>query len=90
MELEVIELNPTTLKTPPTDDFGFGNKFANRMFSQKYSADEGWHDAKIVLMKTLACPRQRPFSITRKKFLKGLKHTAAPTAILIFFGRGKT
>jgi branched-chain amino acid aminotransferase len=47
MEIEVAKLDPTTLKTPPTDDFGFGNKFANRMFSQKYTPDRGWHAAKI-------------------------------------------
>ena len=47
MEIEVVALDEANLKTPPTDDFGFGNKFANRMFSQKYSLDKGWHDARI-------------------------------------------
>jgi branched-chain amino acid aminotransferase len=47
MEIEVVALDNGNLKTPPTDDFGFGDKFANRMFSQKYTPDAGWHDAKI-------------------------------------------
>ncbi|MFZ1400090.1 MAG: branched-chain amino acid aminotransferase [Candidatus Promineifilaceae bacterium] len=56
MELEVVELDPTTLKTPPTDDFGFGNKFSNRMFSQKYSPEQGWHDAKIGPYENFSLP----------------------------------
>ncbi|MBK7897292.1 MAG: branched-chain amino acid aminotransferase [Anaerolineaceae bacterium] len=56
MELEVVELDPTTLKTPPTDDFGFGNKFSNRMFSQKYSPERGWHDAKIGPYENFSLP----------------------------------
>ncbi|WP_420630407.1 branched-chain amino acid aminotransferase [Candidatus Leptofilum sp.] len=56
MELEVVELDPTTLKTPPTEDFGFGNKFANRMFSQKYSPEKGWHGAKIGRYENFSLP----------------------------------
>jgi len=35
------------MKTAPVGDFGFGNKFVNRMFSQRYDKNIGWHDAKI-------------------------------------------
>ncbi len=47
MNIEILSLNEADLKTPPTDEFGFGDKFSNRMFSQHYSPDKGWHDAKI-------------------------------------------
>ncbi len=47
MDIQVIPLDPEKLKEAPTDDFGFGDKFANRMFIQKYSVEKGWHDAKI-------------------------------------------
>ncbi|MCP5094036.1 MAG: branched-chain amino acid aminotransferase [Chloroflexi bacterium] len=47
MELEIVSLNPANLKEAPIDDFGFGDKFANRMFIQHYTEGEGWHDAKI-------------------------------------------
>jgi branched-chain amino acid aminotransferase len=47
MEIKIFSLDETKLKTPPADDFGFGNKFSNRMFSQKYTPDKGWHDATI-------------------------------------------
>ena len=56
MEIEVVALDPTSLKTPPTDDFGFGNKFANRMFSQKYSPDKGWYDAKVGPYENFSLP----------------------------------
>lgn len=56
MEIEVVELDPIALKTPPTDDFGFGNKFSNRMFSQKYSPEKGWHDAKIGPYENFSLP----------------------------------
>lgn len=47
MDIEVLPLDESKLKTPPVDDFGFGNKFTNRMFTQRYSPEKGWHDAKI-------------------------------------------
>jgi branched-chain amino acid aminotransferase len=47
MEIEILPLDETSLKIPPTEDFGFGNQFTNRMFSQKYTAEKGWHGAKI-------------------------------------------
>ncbi len=56
MEIEVVQLDPTTQKTPPTDDFGFGNKFTNRMFSQKYSPEQGWHDARIGPYENFSLP----------------------------------
>ena len=47
MDIQVISLDPEKVQEAPTDDFGFGDKFANRMFIQKYSVEKGWHDAKI-------------------------------------------
>lgn len=47
MDIEIVSLDETQLKTPQTNNLGFGNVFSNRMFSQKYSPQLGWHDAKI-------------------------------------------
>ncbi len=47
MDIQILPLDESKLKPIPEHDFGFGNKFANRMFSQKYTADKGWHDAQI-------------------------------------------
>lgn len=46
MDLQIISLSPTQIKPIPKQ-FGFGNVFTNRMFSQHYSPEKGWHDAKI-------------------------------------------
>lgn len=47
MDIQILPLDATQIKTPPTDDFGFGNKFSNRMYSQKYTPELGWHDGQI-------------------------------------------
>ena len=47
MDINILSLNEAQLKPVPQKDFGFGNQFANRMFTQKYSTDKGWHDATI-------------------------------------------
>ena len=47
MNIEILPLNEADMKTPPTEEFGFGDKFSNRMFSQHFSPEEGWHDAQI-------------------------------------------
>ena len=39
--------HPGTL--PPADQLGFGSIFTDHMFLMDYSADQGWHDARIVL-----------------------------------------
>ncbi|MCA9934513.1 MAG: branched-chain amino acid aminotransferase [Ardenticatenaceae bacterium] len=46
MEIEIVSIESADLKPVPKE-FGFGNVFANRMFSQHYSPDKGWHNAKI-------------------------------------------
>lgn len=47
MDINILPLDPAELRTAPTEDFGFGDKFANRMFTQKYVKGIGWHDAQI-------------------------------------------
>ncbi len=38
--------HPGTL--PPSDQLGFGTVFTDHMFLMDYSADKGWHDARVV------------------------------------------
>ena len=38
--------HPGTL--PPSDQLGFGTVFTDHMFLMDYSADQGWHDARVV------------------------------------------
>ena len=47
-------MNITITKTthsgtlPPSDQLGFGTVFTDHMFLMDYSADKGWHDARVV------------------------------------------
>jgi branched-chain amino acid aminotransferase len=47
MDIQVVPLEPSTLRRPPTEDFGFCRVFTNRMFTQRYTPNRGWHDAQI-------------------------------------------
>ncbi len=48
MEIKITKT--TTPKAKPTDEskLGFGKVFTDHMFVMDYSADKGWHDARIV------------------------------------------
>lgn len=46
MEPDIVPLNGAKLKTMPKQ-LGFGNCFSNRMFTQEYSPEKGWHNAQI-------------------------------------------
>ena len=47
MDIKLLPLDQANLKSIPREDFGFGNNFTNRMFSQKYTPEKGWHEAQI-------------------------------------------
>lgn len=47
MDIEVVAIHEDQMRKPPEDHFGFGAIFTNRMFTQRYSRERGWHDAKI-------------------------------------------
>jgi branched-chain amino acid aminotransferase len=47
MDLKIETLDEATLREPLRDNLGFGNIFSNRMFTQKYAPDKGWHEATI-------------------------------------------
>lgn len=46
MDIEIIPLKAEELKEKPKE-LTFGANFTDRMFSQHYTPEEGWHDAKI-------------------------------------------
>lgn len=47
MEISIIKTNEPKVK-PDSSVLGFGKYFSDHMFTMNYSADKGWHDAKIV------------------------------------------
>jgi branched-chain amino acid aminotransferase len=46
MDITIVPLNKAENR-PVATDFGFGDVFSNRMFSQIYTNGVGWHDAAI-------------------------------------------
>lgn len=47
MDIQIKPLNESETKEMPSDGFGFGGTFTNRMFQQRYTPDKGWHEATI-------------------------------------------
>ncbi len=46
MKIAVEPIEKSNLEALPAS-LAFGRHFADRMFSQRYSRDQGWHDARI-------------------------------------------
>jgi len=47
MEIRVLPLPTEQRQAKPTNGLGFGKRFTDHMFSQKYNPEKGWHDAEI-------------------------------------------
>ncbi len=46
MQITITPLAPSDMKPFP-QTLTFGKAFSNRMFTQHWTAGQGWHDAKI-------------------------------------------
>ena len=55
MDIQLLPLKSDQIKQP-SDEFGFGDKFTNRMFKQVYTEGKGWHDATIGPFEPLVLP----------------------------------
>jgi branched-chain amino acid aminotransferase len=85
MDIKILPLDETNLKTPPTDDFGFGNKFANRMFSQKYTVEKGWHEAKIGPYEPISLPPATAVFHYAQEIFEGTKAYRRPDGNINLF-----
>ncbi len=85
MEIEIVPLDPATLKTAPTSDFGFGTNFANRMFTQNYTKGEGWHSAKIGPYENLSLPPSTAVLHYSQEIFEGLKAYRRPDGNINLF-----
>lgn len=47
MNLQILPLDAGTARDPQTEAFKLGDIFTNRMFTQRYAPDVGWHEATI-------------------------------------------
>jgi branched-chain amino acid aminotransferase len=85
MNINVTPLTDDQFKEPQTENFEFGKKFTDRMFSQCYEEGKGWHDAEIGAY--------RPFSFNPalstlhygQSFFEGLKAYRRPDGDINLF-----
>ena len=47
MKIQVMPIDPVTAKPVQKEGLGFGKVLTNRMFTQRYSPERGWHDMRI-------------------------------------------
>lgn len=47
VDIKVVPLKESEMRPVPTGNFGFGKIMTNRMFTQYYSSDKGWHNATV-------------------------------------------
>jgi branched-chain amino acid aminotransferase len=85
MELQILPLDESNLKPIPQEDFGFGNKFANRMFSQKYNPEKGWHDSKIGPHEPLVLGPETAVFHYAQEIFEGLKAYRRPDGNINLF-----
>jgi branched-chain amino acid aminotransferase len=52
MKIDVLPLTPDHLK-PVVTSAAFGKVFSNRMFTQEYTSERGWHNAQIGLYRPI-------------------------------------
>lgn len=85
MDMQILPLDEAQTKTPPTDDFGFGDKFTNRMFTQKYTPEKGWHDAKIEPYAPFSLPPATAVLHYAQEIFEGTKAYRRPDGNINLF-----
>lgn len=56
MDIQIVPLDEADLKPVAKDGFGFGGQFSNRMFTQEYTPEKGWHNAQIGPYRNFSLP----------------------------------
>lgn len=84
MEITVERLEPGDMKPFPTD-LGFGRNFSNRMFTQRYSPEKGWHDARIGPYRPLVLDPATSVLHYGQEIFEGLKAYRRPDGDINLF-----
>ncbi len=84
MKITVESLEPSDLKPFPTD-LGFGRHFSNRMFSQRYTPEQGWHDARIGPYRPLILDPATAVLHYSQEIFEGLKAYRRPDGAINLF-----
>lgn len=86
MDIKIIPLEQEQQRAlPPADQLGFGNLMTNRMFMQRYTPEEGWHDATIGPYRPLSLePATAVFHYAQEIF-EGTKAYRRPDGAINLF-----
>ena len=78
---DIVETDPIELPNP----LGFGRIFSDRMFIQRFSADQGWHDAKITKYQQLSLDPATTVFHNGQMIFDGTKAYRAPNGDINLF-----
>jgi branched-chain amino acid aminotransferase len=84
MKITIEPLEASDLKPFPAD-LGFGRNFSNRMFSQRYTPDQGWHDARIGPYRPLTLDPATVVLHYGQEIFEGLKAYRRPDGNINLF-----
>lgn len=85
MDIQEIPLKDSDKKEIPTEDLGFGRLVTDRMFSQYYSPEKGWYNAKIEPFREITLdPRAAVFHYGQEIF-EGTKAYRRPDGKINLF-----
>ncbi len=84
MKITVEPLEPGDLKPMPVHP-AFGRSFSNRMFSQRYTPDQGWHDARIGPYRPLSLDPATVVLHYGQEIFEGLKAYRRPDGNINLF-----
>ncbi len=85
MDLQIIPLDPAQARPAPTTNFGFGNVFSNRMFTQRYSDITGWDEACIEPYHPLTLDPATSALHYAQMIFEGLKAYRRPNGAINLF-----
>lgn len=85
MDIEIIPLQASQKREAPTEDFGFGNLFVNRMFTQYYEQGTGWYGAQIGPYRNFSLPPATAVLHYAQEIFEGTKAYRRPDGDINLF-----
>lgn len=85
MKINIDNIDKTKLKSPPSEIPVFGKVFTNRMFIQKYSVNDGWHNAKITEYSNISLSPSAQIFHYGQEIFEGLKANRSEDGKILLF-----
>lgn len=84
MDINIVDLTAEQLRPVP-EEFQFGRTFSNRMFSQKYNPEAGWHDPQIGAYEPIVMDPSTAVLHYAQEIFEGLKAYRRPDGNINLF-----